>query len=267
MSYILDALKRSEQDRHQVQSATFSPDLLLVNTKTNKSKLWPYLLIVVLLINVAVYGYFQWASSNKIDTQQVVLDNQASQVSGTPKYKSLPAHLRVKPVLEKTPIISSTQNSKDVYVDGGLLIRPKSKSVETSIKKSVSEPASLENRPEGSSNMHTQEKYQVAIKPLHKESQLQEKVKIKSTPDPLLNIPNLSDLSISFQRSIPTITFNSHIYSDKPDASRVMINNLYLREGDAFSSMDLVTIGEFYIVLKKDGQTFKLPVLRDWRAP
>ena len=74
-------------------------------------------------------------------------------------------------------------------------------------------------------------------------------------------------MSRGFQRSVPNLSFNSHIYSDQPSARRAMINSNYLREGQGFEGMTLDQIGEAFIVLTKDGQQFKLPILRDWHAP
>jgi len=65
---------------------------------------------------------------------------------------------------------------------------------------------------------------------------------------------------------VPNLLFNSHIYSESPSARRVMINNIYLREGQQFLGMEVVEIGEFNIVFKKDGVLFKLPAMRDWNG-
>ena len=43
-----------------------------------------------------------------------------------------------------------------------------------------------------------------------------------------------------------------------------MINNVYLREGQAFQGMTLLAIAEQYVVFEKDGQQFKIAAVRDW---
>jgi len=83
----------------------------------------------------------------------------------------------------------------------------------------------------------------------------------------ITEVPNLTDLPITIQRTVPDLSFNSHIYSDEPSARRVMINNLYLREGDEIAGLRIVEIGEYYIHFSNTEADFKLPVLRDWQQP
>ena len=84
--------------------------------------------------------------------------------------------------------------------------------------------------------------------------------------NPFLSYPSLTELSVHFQKSIPSLIFNSHIYSDDPTARRVMINNIYLREGQRIEGMTIHAIGEFDILLEKNTELFTLPVLRDWQG-
>lgn len=249
MSYILDALKRSEQERHQEQLANLSTDMMLLPAKQNKSYVWPYLLIVVLMVNAGAYSYFSWnektagfqeqeSQVQKVQVQEVQADIKLINTNSGGS-KPIPAHLAQKPVIEKVEIFER----EDKYLNGGLLIEPKVKS-------------------------------ETPVPPFHQNSQVinprsdaENPAIIQAKPEGFNHVVSLSTLSTQFQRTIPTITFNSHIYSDIPSARRVMINNLYLREGESFSGMDVIEIGEFYVVLMKNQQQFKLPVLRDWRAP
>jgi general secretion pathway protein B len=65
MSYILDALKKSEQERGRgtapsVQTMHSSG----MNYHTSKTQLWPYLLLAAVLVNLAVLVYFIIAKSD-----------------------------------------------------------------------------------------------------------------------------------------------------------------------------------------------------------
>ena len=88
----------------------------------------------------------------------------------------------------------------------------------------------------------------------------------QANAEPFLAYPSLAELNVHFQKSIPSLIFNSHIYSDDPTARRVMINNVYLREGQKIEGMTLHAIGEFEILLEKDTELFTMPVLRDWQG-
>jgi len=293
MSYILDALKRSEQERHQENVAGLSSDMMMLPTKQKKSQWWPYLLAAILLLNLAAYVFFYWFEKPialHVDTTQGVSTPEEvgieKEVQAAPEIKKqepsgygsenrriIPDHVSKVPALQKRFDYSDFDRNKqlsvpaqeyrsndpasETYVDGGLLIQPRSKR------------NALVRRPEQADNVHQaggnrpDDVSTEAEKPAQKTI---EKSTVTVAPESFGGIPHLTELSKGFQRSVQDLTFNSHIYSDQPSSRRVMINNIYLREGQGFLGMQLNEIGEFYIVLEKDNRQFKLPVLRDWLA-
>lgn len=86
-------------------------------------------------------------------------------------------------------------------------------------------------------------------------------------PQPQGRVPHLVELPLSFQKSVPDLIFNSHIYSSDPSASRVMINNHYLRAGDSFSQLSVERITADGVVLSKNGQRFRVGTVKDWVSP
>lgn len=80
-------------------------------------------------------------------------------------------------------------------------------------------------------------------------------------------VPHLVELPLSFQKSVPDLIFNSHIYSSDPMASRVMINNSYLRPGDALGSLLVERVTEDGVILSLDGRRFRVGTVRDWVSP
>lgn len=76
----------------------------------------------------------------------------------------------------------------------------------------------------------------------------------------------ISDLPVSVQQQLPSMTFSSHIY-DADDAKyrMVSINGKLLHEGDMVApGIRLVHITEEGVVLTFQGYTFKVSVLHDW---
>ena len=76
MSYILDALKKSEQERgHGTAPGIQTTHSSSLNYYSNKSHWWPYALVFVIAINLAALLYFVLlkddAADNKIDTAEV----------------------------------------------------------------------------------------------------------------------------------------------------------------------------------------------------
>ncbi|MGM0569222.1 general secretion pathway protein GspB [Marinobacter sp.] len=80
-------------------------------------------------------------------------------------------------------------------------------------------------------------------------------------------VPHLVELPMAFQRQVPDLVFNSHVYSSRPSARSVMINNRYLRMGDTLGPLRVERITEEGVELSMDGQRFRVGVVRDWSSP
>ena len=285
MSYILEALKRSEQERHQGELAHATIDTIMMPAKQARHQWWPYLLIAVLAINFLVYLYFKLSTSTVESTSVVVEQSAPANESAVEKTiqnhsstiddsflsqneKPLPAHLLQTPKLTKrydlndhsreTKVAGPTPvKKKSLNADGLEVIKPKQAFVRISSEDLMTPQSKLD------ANTY-KDKAQFQSESFESEQQTELKsLKVENFDD----TKHLNDLDISFQKGIPNIRFNSHIYSSNPTDRRVMINDLYLREGQGFSGMTIETIGEFYIVLSKNSLRFKIPVLRDWFTP
>jgi general secretion pathway protein B len=79
--------------------------------------------------------------------------------------------------------------------------------------------------------------------------------------------PHLVELPLSFQKRVPDLIFNSHIYASEPSARRVMINDNYLRPGESFSGITVERITEEGVELSMDGRRFRVGVVRNWVSP
>ena len=78
MSYILDALKKSEQERGRgsapnVQTLHSSS----LNYRPNKTQLWPYLLLAAVLLNLAALFYFMLEKPDSASVTQLPQPEQA----------------------------------------------------------------------------------------------------------------------------------------------------------------------------------------------
>ena len=80
-------------------------------------------------------------------------------------------------------------------------------------------------------------------------------------------VPHLVELPMAFQRKVPDLVFNSHVYSSQPGARSVMINSRHLRVGDTFGPLRVERITEEGVELSMDGQRFRVGVVRDWSSP
>lgn len=80
-------------------------------------------------------------------------------------------------------------------------------------------------------------------------------------------IPQLAELSVSFQRTIPSFTYDGHQYSSRTDARWVVLNGIRLYEGETLQGLTVLSIAPSHVVLSKDSQAFQQPALDDWTRP
>jgi general secretion pathway protein B len=92
-------------------------------------------------------------------------------------------------------------------------------------------------------------------------------VRSETSGNALGTVLHLVEMPPAFQRTIPDLVFNSHIYGSEPSSRRVMINNNYLKAGDFFSGIRVERITEEGVVLSKDGRSFRVGIVRDWVSP
>lgn len=79
------------------------------------------------------------------------------------------------------------------------------------------------------------------------------------------DITTFAELPVSLQRRIPEIEVTTHIYSNDPALRVVKIDGVAKREGDSLEAgLTLVRITELGIVLGIDGRQFKIDILQDW---
>jgi general secretion pathway protein B len=296
MSYILEALKRSEQERNQSELPDFRQDNALLYQQPARKPWWPLALILVLTLNAMVFLYIHLSGS--VDEQAGSADlasdipfeeNHLSSVTKATDTPNSPSPVsKLDPVLDDTHAVLSTEmNSSKVPNPSVLepvsapsarnaaagsktqrsvepLVTAPQKSNETVLRDhaSVKQESDFETvATQGYVELETQTDARVVVanEPLDRLPDAKPESLYKDTPF-LFNLPERS------RPNVPKLVFNSHIFSDNPSARRVMINNIYLREGQVFSGMQVLEIGELDVVFEKSGTQFKLPAMRDWRG-
>ena len=267
MSYILDALKKSEEERHQGQVPSLGGSSTLIHSSANKSAVWPWVIAVLLLLNMMFISYWLM-STDKSDNQNIEVTDIAPEkiVKEIPTSASValeryeepaavsrPNNLRVDPIVH----VEVTKKRPEYTLPEPELITPSMATIEPRVQQQeqsiLEEPMLI--TPKSGARSYKGPSY----------SETNEEVTIDE-PD-YSSVKHVSDFPSSFQRRIPDLSFNSHIYTNTPDSRRVMINNIYLREGQVFSGLTVVQITEEGVVLSLGGEAFKVGVLRDWRSP
>ncbi|WP_372981981.1 general secretion pathway protein GspB [Marinobacter sediminum] len=237
MSYILDALRKSETERRQGKVPDLGHQVQLIHRPKKKTVSPIAWLSLALVINAGVLAVLFWP--------------QASPVVGVPA-STQPAS-----------VVSDTAPPTDVEAQSvqAEVSEPVPVADPSPVKAHADEP--LAESGSVASNESPRERPTIIVPA----AEATRDNSVLRAPAPAGRVPHLVELPLSFQKSVPDLTFNSHIYASDPYASRVMINSNYLRRGDSFSGLRVESITQDGVVLSKQGQRFRVGIVRDWVSP
>ena len=213
MSYILDALKKSEKERKQGTV----PDLMTVQDvivqEQKKSSLLPYLLLLALLLNGALLAWWlvPWQSKKP---EAVTYSTVGQRESKKEEFHS--SYLTKATSKSETNVSKKEDNS-------GKAVQQKKPMEQTTDKltPSIDTGSSREISP-----------------PLQQQTQITRQAPSEMKPTkknlaPVENkVYNLDDLPLSIRQSVPPITISVSLYSNDPDSRMARINGSMMREGE-----------------------------------
>jgi general secretion pathway protein B len=251
MSYILDALKKSESERSR--NVAMNPQALSLHPpiKENRRIPWPILMFVI--VGLGVGGFYVWKYALLKQTR--VIEHSETKII-SPNKDTLVATLAKKDF--DKPKQMMTEPKSDVRK----IIKPKANQIRktkqpskqrTTIPKEIQQPKVVFSETyldaPGLDNSMTNTKPGKSI--ISKIS--------------LDEIPNISYLPLDVRNQIPSINFDGHVYSGSQAQRSVMINGRKMREGEIVSSnLILEKITKRGAEFKFDGYRFKLGALQDW---
>lgn len=234
MSYILDALKKSDQERKRGDV----PNLQTIHIPINAEPQPPFILygfIFLLLIALAFVVGLLVSGSQDEDIQVVEENNmlESQAITKNIKASSLSRHEDInKPVVEKKPVEIAGQPTEKV-------------SKETPQINLKSEKEVLSSKVRG----------QVAIKD---ESRA---VNVMNLND----VPYLDEMPDYRQQSVPEMNFAGHVYSSRPASRSVIINGSVMSEGDVVvQGINVVEITPSGVVFSLHDELFRMDILQDW---
>jgi general secretion pathway protein B len=240
MSYILDALRRSDQDRKKgdVPNLQSQPDTLVrrasVPFKADRNTVLPWLLLSVAVLLLV------WILPKSMDTDtggSTIADTAA----GSESVRS-PDIVPVVPVEATQPVQLSDD---DLHLD-----ELKDVQLDISTVDEAELPVSQAPMPEPSAVQPTETlaatapQREVVAEPRHDSDQSVPPLSASvsspdpsaSSSDPYEGIPHQRQLSYDLQNSLPDLNISVHMYSATPSSRLVRINNTIYREGDFIDS-------------------------------
>ena len=229
MSYILDALRKSEQDRQRGKVPDFHSNPSPVSSESGKRlNIWAVIAIAVVLINLTLVAVF-W---NRLMPDSA---EQPTAVAERPASDSVPEPVQQQPA-EPASIPAPAIPPSVVAED--------SSATEASVGQPVS-PAQQQNEPQFET-----------IRPAQSST--------GSVPQ-MAYVPQIEELSSIDRQNIPDMTFSSHMFSSVSKYRSVIINGKRLKEGQRYNN-DIVVreITEYGVVMSQGGLLFQVDVLGRW---
>ncbi|MDO8282608.1 MAG: general secretion pathway protein GspB [Thermodesulfovibrionia bacterium] len=237
MSFILDGLKKLEENRNR----DAVPNLLTVHTpefqKTKKRPVWPYFIFAVLVLNAFLISIWLgiWAPEEKVSVKQTELIKEETAVN----LKQL--------VPEVTTANEARTQKQDLIIKENTAVKDKE-----SIKTTTA-----------AVHKNNEDKKQIDIEKASSESfsliEQEDTAENKSQSEPSDKIFELSELPLNIRQGLPVISISAHIYSNNPSSRLVNINGSIIHEGDNVTpelGVDEITMNG--VILKYRGYRFSM---------
>ena len=246
MSFILNALRKSEQERQALQPETVADRILLPQPQQGRSKTTK-LLVFLITLNVLVIAYIVWSVRNNLittppSTTAPTISKPLSEQETKRELKTHPERLPQKTESETASIAELIEGEKQ-------------------------EPAPLPAKPVITKKPEADTIKQPAIvnKPALPIPTIPVPAAVKVQPTPLeavpeqKDIPFLNDLSFDFRQTVPKLNINVFVYSQQPEERFVMVDMVKYKQGQQMK--DAMLLKEFRpdsLVINYKNQTFKI---------
>ena len=263
MSYILEALKKSEQERRRGEVPEITHFETTEDNKSGAFKLWPVVVVVLLIVNIG--GLVMWAPwQDKAVTNQTASDT-SSQVQA-----------------KQAPVVSMPAPTPSKQVKP-VIVKPKPSPIQPVANQAAADPKSVLNpvaapqriTPEAAPKVRAEKTNAPTVV-----KQAEPELITPSTPPPAKQtanessrtrpvttsyLPQLQELPASMQDRIPDMSFSSHMYSSQARFRSIIINGRRLKEGQFLNDeIQVREITEKGVILGLDETLFEVDVLGQW---
>jgi general secretion pathway protein B len=228
MSYILDALKKSEQERgHGTAPGIQTTHSSSLNYYSNKSHWWPYALVFIIAINLATLFYFVLLKDDAAGI--TVTDAQVATIATQPA----PATVSISKAPVSPAPATQVQTAPPVRMAS---VDPAPVQVEPAEQLAATVPVTS---PDQYSN--------------------------QASAQPDFVTVDREELPYDIQQHIPIMEFSAHVYSTNPMQRSIVINGRFMEEGDNLGSdMVLNEITPQGAVFDFQGYRFHQGVVSSW---
>ena len=259
MSYILDALRQAERERHLGQPPSLTAPPPAAEPGRRRFGWWLTLGLGLGLLNAALLAFFlirpQPATPPVIAATPAPAPTAPAAIAPTPAATA--------PVATVTPGTPPVVPARPPVEDAPARKAPPAMPRQEPISKPVAPVAAR------SPVAPAQEPISKPVTPARRERRepaaspppvTPGSVTLAPEPEP---VPPLETLSASARRGIPALNLDIHIYSAAPDKRFVVINGRRYREGERLGEGPVLeSVTRDGAILRQDGQRFRLSVRR-----
>jgi general secretion pathway protein B len=248
MSFILDALKKSEAERRQgevpgLQNEPFSP-------APRRRPLWPFLLVLALLLNGVVFGWWLLAREVQREPVAVAAGGPARLVAGGRSVSAEPVGL------------SASTKTEPVNLSGGSaapVLPPEPEVVTVVIEETPVKPAVPAASPAPARAVEKKAPVRRADPPPAAPA----RSKVAVAAPAAKSFPPVSELPDNVRAGLPRLDLHLHFFTPDPERRLVRLNGLNLREGGSSGDgLSVVAITPDGVRLSYGGTRFFLPAGR-----
>jgi len=260
MSFILNALRKSEQERLSNHAETLEDKILPKHGSVQKNHPGWLLILILILINVLLIAFFflHFTQQEKEVTAEksVTVAEQLKTPVHTEEGKALIVTEQAKTLTQKNE--EKTAQSQDT----GLINTPQvsiAQQIKNQQQKVIYKPVvSLKTE----KTIKPPKVKQAQPSELTK-SRVAQEIKIQKAElvvnNKENNLPYLSEMPYEFQLSVPHVNINVFVYTKHPEGRFIMVNMQKYRVGELINEeMQLQEIRPDSIVVKYQGKVFQI---------
>ncbi|MDG5466902.1 general secretion pathway protein GspB [Deltaproteobacteria bacterium IMCC39524] len=258
MSFILEALKKSEQQRQQQNSPSkkVQKRILSLQASPYGSRLFPWLVSGLLsLIMFSGWWYYIQTDTSQTSPSEVI---QSTNSAHTQKVATSDTAINPpRPEILQPEIAKTAPETTSAVPQPAISVEP------APVPRSLGSPTTTQSAPLSGRIFSTADRKIQTI-----EAPVETVVIAQPEPQELNNesfnpdstrLPLYSDLSNELRNRIAPVNMSMHFYNKDPDRSLVRINDRLLREGDWVSrELELVEITPAGVILGFNGKIFEL---------
>mgnify|MGYP005846843959 CR=1 FL=1 len=245
MSYILDALRKSEEQRRLASAPDLATEHRPAGTPRGRSARVLALVGAGLLLNALVIGaWLFWPRGD--DPEDAAATGPAPTPAGQPT------------ATRRVDTLPELRDRVERGTPAGVRSGPEPANPDARLPDAMPDPMP-DPMPDRPATVPRDRDASVAIDTDRRtEGQSSAQQPGSEAPVPIRALP------AEFQRRIGPLSFSTHIFADEPEFREVAINGRIHREGARVGALRLIEITEAGVILELEGRRFSVSVLQDW---